>query len=306
MGKIVFRVALLVVPLMVVAVASAPEWPARAMMVDEPLRTPLLELATGWDKAVSTPGQQPHVVSYAAVSPVAVGPVPVASPSAGAKVLTPAPVVVAPLVQPTVAEPRNGGTVLLLGDSLMGGVAPGLRSELARTYTLVDKHRSSTGLTNRDYYNWPVEAGTFAQQTPAQWVFIHLGGNDGQDMIVQGKWHKFGSEQWSAQYLARAKELIDNVKTSLPNATVVWIGLPAMRSEAFDQKMRIISALQRQAAEAREVTYIDGHEAMGMQYRKDGVGLDGTRTLLRADDGIHYARDGGRMIAHATLKHVVM
>lgn len=297
---IVFRVALIAVPLMVVAVVSAPEWPARAMMTEEPVRTPLLELATRWDRAVSGPTQPPQVVSYAAVSPVA--PAPSSLPQAAPVVTMVTP---ASSVPPTVA-PRNAGTVLLLGDSLMGGVAPGLRSELARSYALVDKHRSSTGLTNRDYYNWPVEAGAFAQQTPAQWVFIHLGGNDGQDMIVHGKWHKFGSAEWSAQYLARAEELIDNVKTSLPDATIVWIGLPAMRSDVFDQKMQTISALQKQAAVARGVTYIDGHEAMGLQYSKDGVGLDGTRKVLRADDGIHYSREGGRMIAHATLNHVVM
>lgn len=296
----VFRCALIAVPLAVVAVVSAPEWPARAMMVEEPMRAPLLQVAQTWEQHTqnvrarfgtdnATASDGPVVVS-AAVSPI-VEAKPVVA-------YVPAPSVVAKPSVPT------SGTVLLLGDSLMGGMVPGFRQEMDRAFVLKDKHRSSTGLTNRDYYNWPQEAGTFARAEPAQVVFIHLGGNDGQDMTVNGAWHKFGSAAWSETYQKRAEEMIGNVQAALPSATIVWIGLPAMRPEKYNSKMAVISALQKKASLARGIAYVDGYEAMGTTYSKDGPTVEGARKILRLDDGIHYSREGGRMIAHTALRHV--
>lgn len=299
----VFRCALIAVPLGVVAVVSAPEWPARAMMLDESVRAPVLAVAEQWEQttqplrravgAEALEGNEPVIVS------AAVGAVP-------RPAVAPAPAVAAPAPVPAaVRAAPSSGTVLLLGDSLMGGMVPGFRQEMNRAFVLKDKHRSSTGLTNRDYYNWPVEAGNFARAENAQLVFIHLGGNDGQDMTVNGAWHKFGSPVWSDTYQKRAEELIGNVQQALPNATIVWIGLPAMRSEKFNNKMSVISSLQEKAARARGIAYIDGYEALGRGYTKDGPNADGGRSILRLDDGIHYSREGGRMIAHTALGHVL-
>lgn len=298
----VFRCALIAVPLAVVAVVSAPEWPARAMMLDEPVRAPVLQMAQAWEErtqplrvrfhAEDVSGNDGPVVVSAAVAPV---PTTVAAPAVVAHV--PAPHVVKPVV-PT------SGTVLLLGDSLMGGMVPGFRQEMDRAFVIKDKHRSSTGLTNRDYYNWPQEAGNFARAEPAQLVFIHLGGNDGQDMTVNGAWYKFGSAAWSQTYQKRAEEMIGNVQAALPSATIVWIGLPAMRPEKYNTKMAVISSLQQKAAVARGIAYVDGFEAMGAVYSKDGATVEGPRKILRLDDGIHYSREGGRMIAHTALKHL--
>lgn len=301
----VFRCALVGVPLAVVAVVSAPEWPARAMMLDEPMREPVLQMAQAWEaqtapvrerfNATETTSTEGPVVVSATIAPIE-GNAQVAAAPVVAHVPTPS--VVKPMSVPT------SGTVLLLGDSLMGGMVPGFRQEMDRAFVLKDKHRSSTGLTNRDYYNWPQEAGNFARTEPAQLVFIHLGGNDGQDMTVNGAWYKFGSTAWAETYQKRAEEMIGNVQAALPSATIVWIGLPAMRPEKYNSKMAVISALQKKASVARGIAYVDGYEAMGAVYSKDGATVDGARKILRLDDGIHYSREGGRMIAHTALKHL--
>lgn len=300
----VFRCALIGVPLAVVAVVSAPEWPARAMMLDEPMREPVLQVAQAWETRTAPVRERFHateaasadgpVVVSAAIAPISSGTTVAAAP------------VVAHVPAPSVVKAAvpTSGTVLLLGDSLMGGMVPGFRQEMDRAFVLKDKHRSSTGLTNRDYYNWPQEAGNFARAEGAQLVFIHLGGNDGQDMTVNGAWYKFGSAQWSQTYQKRAEEMIENVQKALPSATIVWIGLPAMRPEKYNSKMAVISSLQKNAAVARGVAYVDGYEAMGAVYSKDGATVEGARKILRLDDGIHYSREGGRMIAHTALKHL--
>lgn len=297
----VFRCALIGVPLAVVAVVSAPEWPARAMMLEEPLREPVLQVAQAWEAHTAPVRERFNATQTTSAD----GPVVVSAAIAPTPVVAAAPVV-ANIPTPSVVKPvvPTSGTVLLLGDSLMGGMVPGFRQEMDRAFVLKDKHRSSTGLTNRDYYNWPQEAGNFARAEPAQLVFIHLGGNDGQDMTVNGAWYKFGSAAWSETYQKRAEEMIENVQTALPSATIVWIGLPAMRLDKYNKKMIVISSLQKNAALARGIEYVDGYEAMGAVYSKDGATVDGARKILRLDDGIHYSREGGRIIAHTALKHL--
>ena len=290
------RFTWVLVPLVVVAVLSASEWPARAQMLEEPLRTPAYEVANRWD--VLLHGEKPVVVAAPLVAKAAITPVQTAPVSAAAK---PA-VQVAQIAKPAIVAPAAGGKVLLLGDSLMGGVAPGLRQELPRSFVLSNHHRSSTGLTNQGYYDWAAEAGTFTTQEQPQWVFIHLGGNDGQDMMLSGRWVRFGSEAWKAEYLLRAKTMIANIKSAAPNAVIVWVGLPAMRPEKYETKTRVIATVQEQAARASGIPYASGLDALGQVYGKEGKGVDGKQHVLRLDDGIHYSREGGRVLAHAARK----
>jgi hypothetical protein len=180
----------------------------------------------------------------------------------------------------------------------MGEVAAGLRQHLARTFVVVDRHKSSTGLTNLKYYDWPGTALAAATETHPQWVIVHMGANDAQDMALDGHFLRFGSAPWQAAYLARAQLMIDRIHEAAPKATVIWVGLPAMRSAAFDQKMDVIRSVQAQAAASRGVPYLDGHTALGKAYAKDGDLGDGHRRILRADDGIHYSLAGGSQLAH--------
>lgn len=291
MTQMISRIAYVLVPLLIVAIVSAEEWPARAQMLEGPLRTPVYEVATRWDRLINgKPALQDHAPVVIASAQLAPAPTPQVKPA-------PRPVVPAP--------PATSGKVLLLGDSLMGGVAAGLRQELPREFVFSDRHRSSTGLTNDGYYNWATQAGEFTSQEKPQWVFIHLGGNDGQDMMVGGKWIGFGTEDWQAQYLARAKLMIGNVQAAAPNAAIVWIGLPAMRPENYERKTRIIAGLQERAAREMGVAFSSGLDALGQSYVRQGTGVDGKQHVMRLDDGIHYSREGGRTLAHAARQFAV-
>lgn len=197
------------------------------------------------------------------------------------------------------------GTLLAVGDSLMAEVAAGLKEGLPDDLKVKDAHKVSTGLTNRGYYNWPEEAKARAASVHPDWVVVHMGGNDGQDMLIDKRWVHFGSDEWKATYLARAEELIDNVRAVDPGVKLVWIGLPAMRDAGFGSKMSVISTMQKAACDARGVPYVDGHLALGPTYQKEGT-FDGHRKVWRADDGIHYSREGGRLLARAAAKDPVL
>lgn len=301
------RLAWLLVPLLTVAVAAAPEWPARTQMLEGVARDVFFPLAQRWAALVG-PMAKPELSSPLPVLPPQ-EPVLVASVAAsgtGAPALLPAvgsaglPVAVATAPEPApVAAPVTGGTVLMLGDSLMGGVVVGLRQRLPRDFKVVDRHRASTGLSNQDYFDWPTTAGQAALETQPQWVVIHLGGNDGQDILSNGKWLRFGTDPWKAEYQARAERMIAQVRQASPQARVVWLGLPAMRPEKYENKSVLIASLQRAATQSQGVEYVDGRQALGGHYTKDGQGYDGRRQVWRLDDGIHYSRAGGVELGNA-------
>ena len=329
------RLLWLICPLIAVAVASAPEWPARAQMLQAPWRDAVLPVATQW-AAVSRPWKTLEAPAATVTPPaVVIAAAPLSKPVAAvAPVLASASVVVAPasitqdqlnqaaqasvnaaLAASDVAPGLSGtlpvaaaneapaaaraqtGTVLLVGDSLMGEVARGLRQGLPRRFSLIDKHRSSTGLTNSGYYDWPGEASAFTTQTHPDWVVIHLGANDAQDMLINGRWVHFGAAQWNEQYQARAEAMIDNVRAQAPDATIVWLGLPAMRSPGFNPKMATIARLHEAAAASRGITYLDGRQALGATYAKDGQGRDGRRHIWRADGGATRRRCAASRLA---------
>lgn len=302
------RLLWLFAPLFAVAVTAAPQWPARAQMIDHQGRDIAYPLAQGWARIVGTalgrtaPVPAPTVARAPGVPRsglIARTPAVAAPPSSA-----PAPWVVAqaaaqpPIAPHAVAVPQTG-TVLMLGDSLMGSVVAGVRPLLSRRYTLSDRHKASTGLSNREYYDWPAMAHQAALELQPTWAVVHLGGNDGQDILAQGRWLRFGSPAWTAAYQARAEELIDELRQAQPQVHIVWLGLPAMRPPQYEAKSATIAAVQRAAAQARGVPYVDGREVLGASYSKDGVGTEGRRQVWRADDGIHYTRAGGSELGRA-------
>jgi hypothetical protein len=325
MKKKVWRSVWLLAPLLVVAWTAAPEWPARTAMMDSPWRDVWYPVATSWSAVhpvapeQDTPGDVP-------ASPAAANPTVVASAS-DTVIVTPAnsgassvvSVQVDPahattaaiqltddaagVTPPNPATPASAGTpatpksVLAIGDSLMGEVAAGFRTGLPRDIAVYDRHKSSTGLTNQGYYNWPEVARQAALETKPTDVVIHMGGNDAQDMMVGGHWIRFGSDDWLAQYKARALLMIANIRAASPGVRIIWVGLPAMRSDVFDAKVQKLVSAQKAAAKEAGVPFFDGHVALGATFSKDGPDNAGHRRLLRADDGIHYSREGGRLIA---------
>ena len=286
-----FRLLWILAPLLGVGVMSAPEWPSRAEMIQNSTREPVVAAAQMWQKWVRPDTLSPSV-SPPMLAAVVAKPQPVLATS-------PKPVVASVKAPAAVSVPmiKDTGRVLLVGDSLMAEVGAGLRQGLPRTISFSDRHKASTGLCNKGYFDWPTTAGLAAQEFNPDWIVIHLGGNDGQDIGVNGTWLRFGSDAWKEEYRQRAERLIEQVRVAAPHAKIAWVGLPAMRATGFDGKMKTIAEQQKKAALNKGVVYLDGHQALGVAYSKDGQGPDGKRKVWRAEDGIHYSREGGRMLA---------
>ena len=190
--------------------------------------------------------------------------------------------------------------ILTVGDSLMSEVSQGLRDGLSKDIKIKDVHKSSTGLTNDEYYNWPQVAFDQVSKYQPDTVIIHMGGNDGQDMKIGKQFVHITDPLWKKTYEERAQKMVDNIKKAKPDVHIIWLGLPAMRDTKFANKMDIIRSAQFTISENNNIPYIDGKEALGSTYQKQGS-FEGKVKVWRRTDGIHYSRDGGIVMAHQII-----
>jgi uncharacterized protein len=197
-------------------------------------------------------------------------------------------------------------TVLEIGDSLGNDLGWGLARQLpsGSILNLVQLDKSSTGLANAGYYDWPAELETDLGLYHPQLVLISLGGNDEQGMEVDGAAVQFPSPAWMAAYLSRVRQLISEATTS--GALVLWVGMPVMEDPDYSQGMEILNSLYQQGVRA------DPHAAFVSTWQlfsehgayQAGAAVNGVAQNLREPDGIHYSFTGEDVIATYVIDEI--
>lgn len=204
----------------------------------------------------------------------------------------------APANPPAQATP----TVLLAGDSLMAvGLAPGLLRVIGKDpeFTLARGYRSATGLSRPDYFDWPAAIDKLLQRHRAACVVIAIGGNDAQGFRDGKRVLRFGTKDWDDAYRKRVDAFL--AKPRRHGARVLWIGVPVMRSKAFNTSMSKLNAIAQAAIAAdRNAAYLSPNKAICDSKGNFSAFADdhrGRRQRLRANDGIHLTDFAGRRLA---------
>ena len=212
------------------------------------------------------------------------------------------------LLQPgTVVSLAAGDDVLLVGDSLMQGVAPHLANSLRKRYQIrtVNLSKQSTGLAYPGFFNWPkTVAETLAHEPNIRLMVVFLGPNDPWDM-PQGKgkpFLRFKSPEWEVAYRARIDSILDQARAH--NVQVLWVGPPNMEKPRLSTAMGYLSGLYQQQTELFGQHYVSANPILG--YADDGFAAtvltpEGKRVKVRVDDGIHFTITGQKMIAAQVL-----
>jgi hypothetical protein len=169
--------------------------------------------------------------------------------------------------------------------------------------------RVATGLTRPDVFNWFEEIRARVKELRPRAVVLGFGGNDDKAYMTglpEGtSIGDFGSWSWRREYARRVGGLMDVINRA--GAFVVWIGLPQTRSAAQTQRFDVVNAVAEKEARKRpgRAAYIDtytmfaGDDGGYAQYLPGG---SGQLRKVRADDGVHFEREGGDMIARVVLK----
>ena len=221
---------------------------------------------------------------------------------------TTAPTTTAPTTAPpppilgdvTVNDPLRiwtGGDSLgeYVGSELLYRVAdPGL-SVVELDFTI------STGLARPDYFDWPARFSEVMQRDDRPNVVVFMvGGNDDQDLRVDGERVDVGTPEWQAAYRERAATMMDIA--AYPDVQMLWINLPPMRDDRRETiSLEINNAI---AAEAelrpwvRVVDIVDLFTGPDGGYEQFIDAPDGSATRkARANDGVHITRQASTWVA---------
>jgi hypothetical protein len=169
--------------------------------------------------------------------------------------------------------------------------------------------RIATGLERPDVFNWFTHVRDVMKKRKPRAVVLMFGGNDDHDFMTGlppgAEIGPFDSSSWVAEYRRRVGGLMDTVTRK--GAYLVWIGLPITRDAAQTQRFDTINAIVQSEAAKRpgRVSYLDtyfffaGDNGGYAQY----VTTDSGRLVkMRADDGVHFERPAGDLIARQVLR----
>lgn len=212
-------------------------------------------------------------------------------------------------------SPQRKLRLWIAGDSLV--VVPGqslLRkigsSPVIEPIGEVEGHIAS-GLERPDVFNWFERAREVLRKEKPRAAVLMFGGNDDHDFMTglpEGReLDGFGNPLWTAEYRRRVAGIMDTVTRE--GAFLVWIGLPITRDAEQTARFDTINAIVQTEADKRpgRVSYLDtyfyfaGENGGYAEYVRDD---SGTLVKMRADDGVHFERAAGDLIAKEALKRL--
>ena len=216
--------------------------------------------------------------------------------------------------KPVKFTPRKKLRIWIAGDSLV--IVPGeslLRAVAGNRAVAAEPvdGRIASGLERPDVFNWFTHIREVMEEDKPRAVVLMFGGNDDHGFmtgIPEGREvGTFGSPTWRTEYRRRVASVMDTVTRN--GGRHIWIGLPITRDS--DQTLRfdvINSILQTEAAKRKgRVTYLDtyfffaGENGGYAQYIEDPTGK---LVKMRADDGVHFERPAGDLIAAKLLERL--
>jgi hypothetical protein len=223
----------------------------------------------------------------------------------------PAPVTEPPVTAPPVTDPpdtgpptaENKARVLILGDSDAGTFGPYLMSLLEPNGVTESElfYKVSSGLSRPDFYDWPADLAVRLPEEDPDILVVTFGGNDAQDILIDGVSRPVDSDEWRAEYGRRVGEVMDMMIEG--GRTLVWVGIPNASEEGFTQRLEILRDVTLAEIEKRpgSVIYVDtwnrfaglsGGYADYVIDPRDGQGKN-----VRASDGFHLNVTGAEILA---------
>ena len=197
--------------------------------------------------------------------------------------------------------------IAFIGDSTADGLWGGFSALVPRNSCLkagVELGRfakNSTGLTRPEKYNWPDEAKRIGDSFKPGLFVMSLGLNDRQSVVVGGKVTLDNSPDYPARYKERVTAVLKSVAAS--RASLLWIGLPAMREAAPDRDAREKNKMFAEAiAEFGDPTlqYVPPwrlNPTGDDKFASYGPDQNGKMIQIRASDGEHFTPAGEMLVA---------
>ncbi|EAJ4505218.1 DUF459 domain-containing protein [Campylobacter upsaliensis] len=195
---------------------------------------------------------------------------------------------------------------LLIGDSLMQGVAVALNKDLKNLgLKVVDLSKQNTGLSYKSYFDWAKETTkTLQNNKKIKYLVVLLGANDPWDIKKGGIYHRFNSKSWLEIYTQRVDEILKIAAKY--NAKVLWYEIPPVKKDDLNKKLSILNQIYSQEILKNKGIFIntklffsknDAYSA----YIKD----ENNKSIkVRSDDGVHFTPSGAKEMSKLLLEYI--
>ena len=207
---------------------------------------------------------------------------------------------------PTIGSQATEGPyrILIIGDAMGGGMGGGLtRMAAAETgYQVVNRFNEASALSRPDRYDWAAAIPKMMEGKNFSAAVVLIGLNDRQDIRTPTGRLPFNSPEWIAAYKANVDAVIDALLAQ--DVKIIWLGQPPMGDPAYDADMQVISALQKERAIAKNITFVElrapflGPDGRYSQRGPDDTGID---QKLRQNDGVTFFKLGNNRIGQIVL-----
>ncbi len=203
----------------------------------------------------------------------------------------------------------------MAGDSLVIVPAESILREVAGNKAVEPvgevEGRLSTGLERPDVYNWFTRLREVMRKERPRAVVVMFGGNDDHGYLTglpEGRSvSSFGSQAWRDEYRRRVATIMNTATRN--GAFVIWIGLPITKDAEQTARYDTINAIVQSEAAKRpgRASYLDtyfffaGKDGGYAQYVEDDAGR---LVKMRADDGVHFERPAGDLIAGKVMERL--
>lgn len=206
----------------------------------------------------------------------------------------------------TKLELQNGGEFLLIGDSLMQGVAIALNRDLRNlNFKVTDLSKQNTGLSYKSYFDWSKATNeAFVKDSNIKYLVVLLGANDPWDIKKGGTYHRFGSPSWIDIYTNRVDEIIKIAKKH--KVKVFWFEIPPVKKEDLNKKIQVLNKIYSDEVLKNKEIFINTKLFFSVNdkysaYIKDE---DNKSIKVRTDDGVHFTPNGAKEMSKLLLEHI--
>jgi uncharacterized protein len=197
--------------------------------------------------------------------------------------------------------------ILIIGDALGGGMGAGLTRVLGDDvqYEVVNRFNEASALSRPDRYDWAASIPKIMEGKDFSIAVVLIGVNDRQDIRTDTARYGFNTPEWIAAYKANVDAVIDALLAQ--KVRVIWLGEPPMGDPGYDAEMQIISAIQKERAVAKGITFVDlrapflGADGAYTDRGPDETGVD---RRLRESDGVTFFKVGNNRLGQIVLNAI--
>lgn len=197
--------------------------------------------------------------------------------------------------------------VLLAGDSLMEGLGPQMKDALSGygNLTFIPIGKKSTGLSRRDFYDWPTVLKQHLAAHKPHLVVMWVGTNDAQSIYGRPDAGEPCSREWQLAYLEKIREIFMLVRQH--RARLILMGPPVVGKPQLNEQLGVIHRLMEWACGRAGVCYVNTRAILGDasgRFTMQGYVPGGRAAVLRTPDRLHITADGNRRVMAYLLPYI--